>query len=274
VDYEAFANKLKEIKDKLKLITLGGSLFLFPHPVKEISKIVGEELPDQSVIIHYDAAHVLGLIAGGQFQQPFKEGAKVVSSSTHKTFPGPQGGLVMGVSLTDKQISSLRKAVFPGLVSNHHLHRLPALLYVTAEMMTFGQSYAKQIVSNAKALAKALDENGFRVLAKEKGYTQSHQVAVNVSELGGGAPVSQKLAQANIITNKNLLPGENPRASRTPSGIRLGVQEVTRYGMKEKEMERIAELFRKLLIEKADVEKVANEVKVLRQEFQQIQYTF
>jgi len=233
---EELRNKVRQVRDKLRIVTLGGSLFLFPHPVREIATILREEAPDQDVVVHYDAAHVLGLIAGGVFQDPLREGANIISSSTHKTFPGPQGGLILAEGLTDKKISAIRKSIFPGLVSNHHLHRLPALLYTTAEMIAFGHQYALQTVRNAKRLAKALDELGFKVLGKEKGYTESHQVAFDASPIGGGTYLATRLAEANIIVNKNLLPGENSKNSKNPSGIRIGVQEITRYGMKEEEM--------------------------------------
>jgi glycine hydroxymethyltransferase len=274
VNFELLAQKIRALKEKLKIVTLGGSLFLFPHPVKEISRLIQEELPDQDILVHYDAAHVLGLIAGGKFQDPFREGAKVVTSSTHKTFPGPQGGLAMGVGLSDKQTSSLRKAIFPGLISNHHLHRLPSLLFVTAEMMTFGKQYSEQTVSNAKTLAKSLNELGFKVIGGHKGYTESHQIALDASPIGGATTVATKLTEANIITNKNLLPGENLRNSKNPSGIRLGVQEVTRFGMRENEMESISQLFHQLLFKRTDADHIRREVLKLRQDFPTIQYTF
>jgi glycine hydroxymethyltransferase len=273
-ELELLRSKLRELRGKLTIVTLGGSLFLFPHPVRDIARILEEEGMRSEVVLHYDAAHVFGLVVGGKFQDPVAEGADVISSSTHKTFPGPQGGVLLGARLTDKQKSSLRKAVFPGLVSNHHLHRLPALAYTIAEMARFGHDYASQVVSNAKRLAKALDESGFRVLGKEKGYTESHQVALDVQPYGGGAPVSLALAQADIITNKNLLPGENPRNSRTPAGIRLGVQELTRLGMNEAEMERIAELFTQVVINRENPESVRHAVHALRSEFTEVRYTF
>ncbi|MEM0271447.1 MAG: serine hydroxymethyltransferase [Thermoprotei archaeon] len=266
--------KVRTAKEKLRIVTLGGSLFLFPHPVREIATILREEAPDQDVVIHYDAAHVLGLIAGGVFQDPLREGAQVVSSSTHKTFPGPQGGLILGEGLTDRKVSAIRKAVFPGLVSNHHLHRLPALLYVTAEMLEFGREYAAQTVRNAKRLAKALDELGFKVLGREKGYTESHQVAFDASTIGGGSYVASKLAEANIIVNKNLLPGENSKNSKNPSGIRIGVQEITRFGMKEEEMERIAHMMADVILNKTEPSRVAEDVYRLRADFPIIVYTF
>jgi Glycine/serine hydroxymethyltransferase len=271
---EELRNKVRQVRDKLRIVTLGGSLFLFPHPVREIATILREEAPDQDVVVHYDAAHVLGLIAGGVFQDPLREGANIISSSTHKTFPGPQGGLILAEGLTDKKISAIRKSIFPGLVSNHHLHRLPALLYTTAEMIAFGHQYALQTVRNAKRLAKALDELGFKVLGKEKGYTESHQVAFDASPIGGGTYVATRLAEANIIVNKNLLPGENSKNSKNPSGIRIGVQEITRYGMKEEEMERVAQMMSEVILSKTEPSRVAIEVEKLRAEFPHIGYTF
>jgi glycine hydroxymethyltransferase len=274
VDIEALHGLFKRLGASLRVVTLGGSLFLFPHPVTDIAKALSESFPDGDVVLHYDAAHVLGLIAGGQFQDPLREGALVVSASTHKTFPGPQGGILLASNLKDKQRSSLRKAVFPGLVSNHHIHRIPALLYAAAEMMRFGQDYASQTVANAKSLARSLDELGFKVVGKARGYTSSHQVAFDASGLGGGALVSRALTEANIIVNKNLLPGEDVRNSKNPAGIRLGVQEVTRFGMKEREMDSIAHMFHDLLIVGESKESIATRATSLRREFEELKFTF
>ncbi|MEM3671013.1 MAG: serine hydroxymethyltransferase [Thermoprotei archaeon] len=274
LDYDRFTQLVREKRGKLKIVTLGGSLILFPHPVREVSKVLAEESGTSEVILHYDAAHVLGLIAGGLFQKPFEEGAQVMSSSTHKTFPGPQGGVVLAKGLEPPKIAAIRRSIFPGLVSNHHLHRLPSLLYTLAEMMRFGSAYASQTVSNAKKLAKALSDNGFKVAGEAKGYTESHQVAFDASDVGGGTAASTLLASANIITNKNLLPGEPLSNSRNPSGIRLGVQEMTRLGMGEKEMYTIAELFDQLLHKKADPSYIAQRVRSMRKEFRTVKYTF
>ncbi|RLF16517.1 MAG: serine hydroxymethyltransferase [Thermoprotei archaeon] len=261
--------KLAELADKVKprMVTLGGSLILFPHPVREVKKIV--EAYD--CVVHYDAAHVLGLMAGGVFQDPLREGADVVSSSTHKTFPGPQGGMIMS---DDEQVfRRVKRAVFPGLVSNHHLARLPCLAVTLLEMQVYGEDYAKQVVKNAKALAKALYDHGFDVLCPHKGFTESHQVAVDVSRLGGGDTVAKILERADIIVNKNLLPWDPVDRSHNPSGIRIGTQEVTRMGMKEGEMEVIAELISRL-VKREDPEKVKGEVHKLVRDFSSVRYCF
>ncbi len=254
---------VKEIKPKL--ILFGASLFLFPHPVKEFREVADEV----NAYIIYDAAHVLGLIAGKQFQDPLREGADVVTASHHKTFFGPQGGLI--ISKSEKLGKKIEKAVFPGLVSNHHLHHLAGLAITLAEFLEFGEEYAKQTVANAKALAQALYDRGFNVLCPDLGFTESHQIAVDVRDIGGGAEVAETLERNNIIINKNLLPWDDIKNAKNPSGIRIGVQEITRLGMRESEMDYIAELFKKAVVDKKDVK---DEVRELRREFRKIKYTF
>jgi len=252
---------------RLSMVILGGSLFLFPHPVKELSDL-GEE---EGFKVLYDAAHVLGLIVGGEFQQPLREGADLMSSSTHKTFFGPQGGLIaFNSKLSDESIAMFRKNVFPGVSSNHHLHRIPALGIAFLEFKKHGREYARQTVKNAKALAQALNENGLSVEAEEFGFTESHQVAVDVSKQGGGKACAQKLEESNIIVNKNSLPKENLKENPdNPKGLRIGVQELTRRGFKESEMKEIAILFKEVLVNNKNVK---NKVKELTKN-RKIEYT-
>lgn len=266
IDVTLFSEVVREVKPKI--ITIGGSLFLFPSPVEEIRR-VAEEV---GAIVHYDGAHVMGLILGGRFQDPLREGAQVFSGSTHKTLPGPQGGVVLTNDLN--MFKSLKKAIYPGLVSNHHLHRLPSLAITLAEMEVFGKEYAAQIVRNAKALGKALHDHGLDVLCAHKGFTESHQVAVDVSRWGGGNTVAKALAAANIITNMNLLPWDDLNNVDNPSGIRLGTQEMTRRGMREAEMEKIADFMKRLIIDKESPEKVKGEVVEFRRQFSDIAYCF
>ncbi len=255
------------LKEKPKVFVLGASLYLFPHPVKEIVEIAEEV--DGKVI--YDASHVLGLIAGGEFHDPIKEGANVVTASTHKTFPGPQRAIILSERSLAKKVDS---AVFPGVVSNHHLHSLAAYVVACMEMMEFGKSYAKQIVKNAKALAEKLHELGFNVVGENVGFTQSHQVAVDVSEFGGGDPVAKMFERINIVLNKNLLPWDDLSKTENPSGIRIGVQEVTRLGMKEGEMEALAEIMWNAVNGKRSEDELRSEVVELKKEFTTIKYAF
>jgi len=159
-------------------------------------------------------------------------------------------------------------------VSNHHLHRIPATAVTSIEMKYFGREYASQIVKNSRALAEALAEEGFKVVGELLGYTRSHQVAVDVRKQGGGAKCAKSLEDANIIVNKNLLPNDPPSAVNDPSGLRLGVQEMTRYGMKEDDMREIARLMRLVLIDSVNPSEVKRKVVEFRKNFLTVNYTF
>lgn len=254
-------------KTEPKLIVFGGSMILFPEPVKEIVEQI-----DEKIKIVYDAAHVFGLIYNKEFQDPLKEEAHIITSSTHKTFQGPQGGIIIGNKSLGEEWEKIQKTIFPGLLSNTHIHRFPALAITALEMNKFGKEYAKQVIKNAKVLAKSLYENGFKVLCPELGFTESHQIILNVRNLGGGKKIAEKLEECNIICNKMALPIDSPEdATKNPSGIRLGTQELTRWGMKEREMEKIAEFFKRILI---DGEKIKIEVIKFKKEFMEIEYCF
>ena len=257
---------LKAVRPKLCLFGL--SLFLFPLPIKELQPTL-EEIGARG---WYDAAHVLGLIAGGEFQDPLHEGCAVMSASTHKTLPGPQHGVLLGNSPDPEVTKRLTSAAFPGVTSNHHLHTMAALAVSFAEHLAYGRAYACQVIANAQALGQALHERGFDVLAPNLGFTASHTIAVRVSKEGGGEEVSRKLSAGGIITNKNLLPGDT--SPKHPQGVRLGTPEVTRVGMKEREMVRIAELFDGLLHKGRDPAAVAEEAVQLKSGFTTLQYCF
>lgn len=265
IEVDRAKEKIREVEPRIVLF--GASIFLFPHPVRELAEVSREV----GATVMYDAAHVLGLIAGKKFQQPLEEGVDVVSASRHKTFPGPQGGLILAQEGYGKKLS---KAVFPGLVSNHHLHHMAGFAVSLAEMLEYGRDYASQIVKNSKALAQALYEEGFDVLCEHKGFTESHQVLADISSLGGGTWVAERLEEANIIINKNLLPWDDVNNSSNPGGIRLGTQELTRIGMKEGEMEEVAGLIKKVVRDKEKHERVKNEVEELRKNFRGVEYSF
>jgi glycine hydroxymethyltransferase len=252
-----------------KFIMFGASVFPFPHPVKELV----ETAHSIGATVGYDAAHVAGLIAGGQFQDPLREGADVVSLSTHKTFFGPQHG---GILSWEKHAEKLKKAVFPGMVSNHHLHAVAGVTIACAEMLEFGKEYASQIVKNAKALAQALYEKGFSVLAEHKGFTQSHVILIDITKHGDGGTVEGTLEKANIIINRNLLPWDikEGRHFMHPGGIRLGVSEVTRLGMKESEMSMIADFVKRVIMDNEPVETVKTDVAEFRRNYQKVHYCF
>jgi glycine hydroxymethyltransferase len=266
IDMDLFGNLILGLKPNL--ITLGASVFLFPHPIKEIKEIC----EDIGTIIHYDGSHVLGLIAGGEFQSPLNEGADVLMGSTHKTFPGPQGAIIC--TNDEDYFHNIERGIFPGTVSNHHLHRLPPLAIVCEEMQKFGRNYAQQIIKNAKAFAVALDGKGFKVLGKRLGYTESHQILVDLSEFGKGLKNAELLEEADIITNKNLIHGDEVDFASNPSGLRLGVQEMTHFGMKEQEFRIVAEFFERVIIKGEAPDKIKNDVNELRSQFCDIEYSY
>ena len=252
-----------------KIAMFGGSVFLFPHPVKELADF----LKGYDIHINYDAAHVAGLIAGGEFQDPLREGVDTMTMSTHKTLFGPQGGLVLAF---EKNAEVIKKATFPGLTSSHHIHHMAAKAVTFAEALEFGKAYAAQTIKNAKALAEELDNLGFKVLGEKKGFTQSHQAVVNVLDYGDGGKIEADLEKANIIVNRQLIPGDlkAKRHYMNPGGIRLGSSEVTRLGMKESDMQQIASLIKNVVIDNKDAKEVASDVLELRKNFQKTQYCF
>ncbi len=274
LDIDGSAKIIREFKPELLLF--GGSVFLFPHPVKELSAIAKEV----GSHVAYDGAHVAGLIGSGYFQDPLREGAEVMTASTHKTLPGPQHGIVLANGLDAPMIEKLKRAAFPSLLSNHHLHNVAGLAITLAEMLEFGKKYHGQVIKNAKALGQALYERGFNVLMEHKGFTESHQLLIDVTNfqntIGLGGDIERLVERANIIINRNLLPWDikDKRDYKNPGGLRLGTSEVTRLGMNESEMVQIAEFFKKLIIDKQDPQKVKAEIRDFKKDFKEVKYCF
>ena len=265
IDADRMVERIRETEPRIVL--LGGSLFLFPHPVREACEAAHE----MGATVVYDGAHVLGLIAGKRFQDPLREGADVMTGSTHKTFPGPQGAVIFCKEGFSEKID---EAVFPGTVSNHHLHHLAGLGVALAEMIEFGEDYASDVIANAKTLAQSLYERGFDVLCEPRGFTESHQVAVDVTQAGGSIRAATKLEEANIIVNKNLLPGDHVSVTVEPSGIRIGTQELTRIGMGASEMDAIADFMKRIVLDDESPESVRDDVIELKSGYQRVCYCF
>ncbi len=268
IDVDETKKRIRALKSPPKLAMFGGSLFLFPHPVKELAGTI----VDGGGTVCYDGAHVAGLIAGGKFQDPLREGAGIMTFSTHKTLFGPQGGAIVS---NEKYAEGLKKAVFPGTTSNHHLHSVAGKALMFAEFMQFGRGYAADVVRNAQTLAGELARLGEKVLGEKKGYTASHQVAVDVTKYSDGGTVEKLLESQNIIINRQLIPGDLQagRHYTNPGGIRLGVAELTRLGMGRGEMKEVAEIIHMALAGK-EKRGVSSRVKDLRKGFQTLKYTF
>jgi glycine hydroxymethyltransferase len=266
VDLEAFASVAREHQPRL--VALGASMTLFPLPVREMSLIVAE----WGGRVFFDGAHQLGLIAGGQFQDPLAEGAAVLTGSAGKTFSGPQSGVMVwnDPDLTER----LGSAVFPQLAATHQVNRVAALAAAAAELIEVGRPYMAQVVANALALGAALHGRGIPMLGAHKGFTRTHQVIADVRQFGGGLAAAQRLAEANIITNKNLLPSDRPEDWDRPGGLRIGTTEVTRLGMGAAEIEVVADLMAAVLVERRDPAEVRRQAIDLRAGFQEVRYCF
>jgi len=240
------------MKKRPRLLVFGASFFLFPHPVRALAKVAYES----HTHVAYDGSHVLGLIAGEEFQDPIREGATMLFGSTHKSFFGPQGGII----LADKEHGEvIRKKLFPRFVDNAHWNRVAALTLALAEMKEFGKAYARQVVKNAQTLAKALADSGLPVACSSLGFTRSHQVLLDYGSFRRGRAMAKKLEKANIIADR---------------GVRLGVCELTRRGMKQKEMLKVAEFITRTLIGQEKPQRIKEEVGEFMSEFQEVQFCF
>ena len=267
-DVDAACKTIRDVEPKVALF--GQSVFLFPTPLEEMAAAAKEV----GASVMYDGAHVLGLIAGGQFQDPLREGADLMTGSSHKTFPGPQGGFLLSSSDDPAFQRRLNNAMFPGVCSSYHLHHVAGKVMALAEFMEYGEAYAKDTVANAQAFAASLASEGFDVLAESRGYTASHQVLTRHGELdsGAGAKAAKRLEEAGIITNMNMLPGDTKALS--PSGLRLGVQELTRVGFTPDDMQEVARCYARVLLAHEDPKDVRKDVHELKLNHQVVRYCF
>jgi len=268
--YKADLAKLGELLDQHKpeLMVFGKSMFLYQEPVKFVHDVVKDW--DVPPVIMFDMAHVLGIY--GAFQTPLSEGANVITGSTHKTFFGPQRGVIAGNfpkgSPLRKLWLDIKSRAFPGSTSNHHLGTLLALLMAVYEMNEFKEEYQKQVRANAKAFARALKDTGIQVEGDEKdGFTETHQVVIRIKAHGDGQEIARRLEENNIVTNYQALPDDETFLKA--SGIRMGVQEMTRFGMKEKDFEQLSGFVADVIIRN---KKVKEEAKKFRENFLQMKY--
>jgi glycine hydroxymethyltransferase len=269
IDIEGSIRKIKRLQMEGKsprMLTFGASLFLFPHPVKELSAAARES----GAVVLYDAAHVAGLVAGGQFQDPLREGADLMTFSTHKTLFGPQGGAIVGKGEFSDYVS---RGVFPGVTSNHHPQLVAAKAVAFAEYLEFGTRYAKDVIMNARALAEALSDFGERLLGEDLGFTASHQLVLLADRYGGGIRAEKLLESMNIITNRQTIPKASSGNAPNPEGVRLGVAEITRLGFRKSDMKDVAKVLH-LALNGYPRKSVLDLIRNLRKETQDARYTF
>ncbi|MEM1352577.1 MAG: aminotransferase class I/II-fold pyridoxal phosphate-dependent enzyme, partial [Pseudomonadota bacterium] len=213
-------------RERPRLITVGGSLNLFEHPVKDIRAIADEV----GAKVLFDAAHQCGIIAGKAWRNPLAEGAHLMTMSTYKSLGGPAGGLIV---TNDADLAkSLDAIAFPGMTANFDAAKSAALAVTMIDWRDFGVDYAAQMISMAKALAARLDDNGIPVFAGRGGFTASHQFAVLAERFGGGQTASRILRQAGFLACGIGLPVSD--VAGDTNGLRIGTPELVRWGMTEK----------------------------------------
>lgn len=268
--YKPDKNKLAELLSEHRpdLMVFGKSMFIYPEPVAFVSDLVKDW--ERPPVIMFDMAHVLGLY--GAFQAPLAEGANLITGSTHKTFFGPQRGMIAGNfpkgSPLRKLWIDIQGRAFPGSTSNHHLGTLVGLLMSAYEMNTFKEEYQKQVRANAKAFARALKDKNIQVEGDESdGFTETHQVLIRIDSFGNGMDIARRLEDNNIVTNYQALPDD--ATFLEPSGIRMGVQEMTRFGMIEKDFDTLAGLIAEVVMENRSVKA---QVREYRQNFMEMKY--
>jgi glycine hydroxymethyltransferase len=248
VDTERAATLLQ--REKPKVLVLGATVFLFPHPVKKLAEVVHE----YGGKVIYDGSHVLGLVAGGCFQDPLGEGADIMLGSTHKTLFGPQGGLIL--SNEEELLGRIDDRFLYRFIDNFHLGRVAALAIALEEVRRHGRRYSRRVLENARILGLELDEKGVRVAARQQGVTASHQVLLETAD---GTKTRDELERSGIIAD---------------SRVRLGTNEVTRRGMESKEMEAIASLVAEALNNRANSsKKIKRKVAALVADHKRILFT-
>ena len=230
VDVDALRTEARRLRPKL--ITIGGSLNLFPHPIREIRTIADEI----GALVLFDAAHMSGMIAGRAWQQPLAEGAHVMTMSTYKSLGGPPSGLIVS---NDADIARRLDAIaYPGLTANFDAAKSAALSMTLLDWKVHGRSYAAQMAATAKAMGEALAARGIPVFARQRGITTSHQFAVEAAGYGGGQAAAKKLRQANILACGIGLPLAPVEGD--VNGLRIGTPEIVRWGMGPADMPELA----------------------------------
>jgi glycine hydroxymethyltransferase len=262
VDLERLRRQAKTASPKL--ITIGGSLNLFRHPVREIRAIADEV----GALVLYDAAHMSGMIAGRAWQQPLKEGAHAMTMSTYKSLGGPPAGLIVTNDTT--LAKRFDEIAFPGLTANFDAAKTTALAITLLDWKVYGRDYAKAMAGTAKALADHLAAEGLTIYARERGYTSSHQFALEASRHGGGQTAARHLRRANILSCGIGLPGPSMRSD--VNGLRLGTPEIVRRGMGPEDMGELARLIAGALEGDLPPERLANDVTAFRRRFSKLKY--
>jgi glycine hydroxymethyltransferase len=264
--YTVDVGKLRELARQVrpKMITIGSSLNLLPHPIREIRAIADEV----GALVLFDAAHLCGMIAGHAWQQPLEEGAHLMTMSTYKSLAGPPSGLIV---TNDAEIAEkLDRIAFPGMTANFDAAKSAALAITLLDWKDHGRAYAAAMARAAKALAGELAERGLPVFSTAKGHTTSHQFAVRAAEFGGGQAAAKKLRLANILTCGIGLPID--AVDGDMNGLRFGTPEIVRWGMTEHDMPELASLIARGLRGNDASDEVAADVTEFRRRFKKLHF--
>ena len=268
IDGDAAVRQIRS--ESPRVVVLGATFFLFPQPVREISAAAKES----GATVIYDAAHVFGLVAGKRFQDPFGEGADIITGSTHKTLPGPQSGVTL-IKRDRKMADKITSTLHNSLTGPGHPNIRAAQAILFAEMLEFGEKYADRIIKCSKALAESLHRRGFVVVGEDQGFTKSHMVVINVAKMGGSYVVGKILDRANITGTPSGIPGvDRVLYSGKISGIRFGTEEAVRIGMDVSEMDQAAEFVARALIKKEEPARIGKDIAEFRRDYQKIHYCF
>ncbi|MBT4890301.1 MAG: aminotransferase class I/II-fold pyridoxal phosphate-dependent enzyme, partial [Rhodospirillales bacterium] len=262
VDLDDLRKQVKKLKPKL--ITIGGSMNLHQHPVHEIRAIADEV----GAWVLFDAAHLSGMFAGGAWKNPLEEGAHLMTMSTYKSLGGPASGLI--VTNSAKLAERLDAIAFPGLTANFDAAKSAALAITLLDWKAHGKAYAQAMVDTARALASHLHHLGAPVFGGNSGFTTSHQFALEAADFSGGQAASKKLREAGILACGIGLPIKPVKGDM--NGLRFGTPEIVRWGMGVEDMEELAQLIYRVLVNKENTASVAPDVKAFRHKFSDLHY--
>ena len=263
IDIDALRKLAHEVKPKM--ITVGGSLNLFHHPIAKVREIADEV----GAIVLFDAAHLCGMIAGKVWPQPLEEGAHLMTFSTYKSLGGPAGGLI--VTNDDAIAQKLDAIAYPGLTANFDAAKTAALGITLQDWKAVGRDYAQMMVKTAHALATNLHDRGVEIYAADKGFTTSHQFAILAAPYGGGQKAARRMGDANLLACGIGLPIAPVEGDL--NGLRIGTPEIVRLGMKEKDMDQLASFIARSLDQSEDTGALGREVADWKKNFSGVHYT-
>lgn len=265
--YTIDINALRKLAHDVRpaMITVGGSLNLFHHPIAQVREIADEV----GAKVLFDAAHLCGMIAGKVWPQPLEEGAHLMTFSTYKSLGGPAGGLI--VTNDDAIAQKLDAIAYPGLTANFDAAKTAALGITLQDWKTVGPAYAQMMVKTSQALAQKLQSRGVNIFAADKGFTTSHQFAILAAPYGGGQKAAKRMGEAGLLACGIGLP--IAPVDGDLNGLRIGTPEIVRLGMKVDHMDQLADFIARSLDSSVEPSEVKREVTEWRKQFSGVHYT-